>query len=41
MAAADHGGPDPDFYQLLGVPREASREQIAQAWRRRDRGWPW
>ncbi|HEX5300771.1 MAG TPA: J domain-containing protein, partial [Streptosporangiaceae bacterium] len=37
MAAADHQGPVPDLYQLLGVPREASREQIAQAWRRRAR----
>lgn len=37
MAAADHGGPCPDLYQLLGVPREASREEIAQAWRRRAR----
>ena len=37
MAAAGHGGPDPDLYQLLGVPREASREEIAQAWRRRAR----
>jgi len=37
MAAADHRGPGPDLYQLLGVPREASREQIAQAWRRRAR----
>ena len=37
MAAADHGGPDPDLYQLLGVPRDASREEIAQAWRRRAR----
>ncbi len=35
MAAADHGGPD--HYQLLGVPRQASREEIAQAWRRRAR----
>ena len=35
MAAADHGGPD--LYQLLGVPREASREEIAQAWRRQAR----
>ena len=35
MAAADHGAPGPDHYQLLGVPRQASREQIAQAWRRR------
>ena len=37
MAAGDHGGPGPDLYQLLGVPREASREEIAQAWRRRAR----
>jgi curved DNA-binding protein CbpA len=37
MAAADHGGPRPDLYQLLGVPRDASREEIAQAWRRRAR----
>ena len=35
MAAADHRGPDPDHYQLLGVARGASREEIAQAWRRR------
>jgi curved DNA-binding protein CbpA len=37
MAMADHGGPAVDLYQLLGVPREASREEIAQAWRRRAR----
>jgi curved DNA-binding protein len=37
MAAADPGGPDPDLYQLLGVPRGASREEIARAWRRRAR----
>jgi curved DNA-binding protein CbpA len=37
MAAADPGGPGPDLYQLLGVPRGASREEIAQAWRRRAR----
>src|SRR5436190_17177361 len=37
MAAADHGGPGPDLYQLLGVPREASRKEIALAWRRRAR----
>src|SRR4051794_39075559 len=37
MGAADHAGPDGDLYQLLGVPREASREEIAQAWRRRAR----
>ena len=37
MVAADHGGPGPDLYQLLGVPREATRDEIAQAWRRRAR----
>ena len=37
MAGGDHGGPVPDLYQLLGVPRGASREEIAQAWRRRAR----
>jgi len=37
MAAADPGGPGPDLYQLLGVPPGASREDIAQAWRRRAR----
>ena len=37
MAAADQGGPGPDLYQLLGVSREASREEIALAWRRRAR----
>jgi DnaJ domain len=37
MAAADPGGPGPDLYQLLGVSRGASREDIAQAWRRRAR----
>ncbi|MGE5133707.1 MAG: J domain-containing protein [Gemmatimonadota bacterium] len=37
MGAGDHGGPVPDLYQLLGVPREASREEITQAWRRRAR----
>ncbi len=37
MAAGGHGGPGPDLYQLLGVPRGASREEIAQAWRRRAR----
>ena len=37
MAAADHAGPDGDLYQLLGVPREASRQEIALAWRRRAR----
>ncbi len=35
--AADHGGPGPDLYQLLGVARGASREEIALAWRRRAR----
>ena len=37
MTAADQGGPGPDHYQLLGVARGASREEIAQAWRRRAR----
>jgi len=37
MAAADRGGMAPDHYQLLGVARGASREEIAQAWRRRAR----
>jgi curved DNA-binding protein CbpA len=37
MAAAGPGGPGPDLYQLLGVSREASRDEIAQAWRRRAR----
>ncbi|HEU5389248.1 MAG TPA: J domain-containing protein [Streptosporangiaceae bacterium] len=37
MAAADHAGPGVDLYQLLGVPREASREEIARAWRRQAR----
>jgi curved DNA-binding protein CbpA len=37
MAAADHAGPDGDLYQLLGVPREASHQEIALAWRRRAR----
>ena len=37
MAAADHGGPGPDLYQLLGITQGASREEIALAWRRRAR----
>ena len=37
MAGADHGGPGPDLYQLLGITQGASREEIAQAWRRRAR----
>ena len=37
MAAADSGGPGQDLYQLLGVSRGASREDIAHAWRRRAR----
>ena len=37
MAAADEGGPGSDLYQLLRVSREASREEIALAWRRRAR----
>ena len=37
MAATGPGGSGPDLYQLLGVSREASRDEIAQAWRRRAR----
>jgi len=37
MAAAEQSGPGPDLYQLLGVSRQASREEIAQAWRRKAR----
>jgi curved DNA-binding protein CbpA len=37
MTAADNDGPPQDLYQLLGVPREASRAEIALAWRRRAR----
>ena len=35
VMAADHGGLVPDLYRLLGVSREASGGEIAQAWRRR------
>ena len=37
MGTADHDGPARDLYQLLGVPPDASREEIAAAWRRRAR----
>ena len=37
MTAADNDGPSQDLYQLLGVPREASRAEIALAWRHRAR----
>ena len=37
MTAADHSGPRLDLYQLLGVPPDASRDEIALAWRRRAR----
>jgi curved DNA-binding protein CbpA len=37
LATADHAGPSGDLYQLLGVPRDASHQEIAQAWRRRAR----
>jgi curved DNA-binding protein CbpA len=35
MAAAGPREPARDLYQLLGVARDASREEIALAWRRR------
>jgi curved DNA-binding protein CbpA len=34
-AAGQAGGQVPDLYQLLGVPRGASGEEITRAWRRR------
>lgn len=34
---AEHGGPQPDLYETLGVDRGASREEIVRAWRRRAR----
>src|SRR6202030_3414960 len=37
MAAAEQSGPGPDLYQLLGVSRQASPEEIAQASRRQAR----
>ncbi len=37
MAADRPREPAQDFYQLLGVARDASREEIALAWRRRAR----
>jgi len=37
MAADGPREPDRDFYQLLGVARDASREEIALAWRHRAR----
>jgi curved DNA-binding protein CbpA len=37
MTSADRGGSAPDLYQVLGVPRGASRQEIALAWRRRAR----
>src|SRR5579862_3853332 len=37
MAAAGPREPDRDLYQLLGVARDATREEIALAWRRRAR----
>jgi curved DNA-binding protein CbpA len=37
MAADGPREPTRDHYQLLGVARDASREEIAQAWRRRAR----
>jgi curved DNA-binding protein CbpA len=35
--SAEQGGSRPDPYELLGVDRKASAEQVAQAWRRRAR----
>ena len=40
MAVADPGGTGPDLYQLLGVARGASRDEIAREWRRRARAEP-
>ena len=37
MAAAEHGGPGPDLYQLLGSTPGASGGEITRAWRRRAR----
>jgi hypothetical protein len=37
MAAGDQDGGGRDHYQLLGVSRDASQQEIAQAWRRRAR----
>jgi DnaJ domain len=37
MAAAGSGEPARDLYQVLGVARDASRDEIALAWRRRAR----
>jgi hypothetical protein len=37
MAAAGPREPVPDLYRVLGVARDASREEIALAWRRRAR----
>jgi curved DNA-binding protein CbpA len=35
--AGDRGGLGPDLYEVLGVPREASGEEVTRAWRRRAR----
>jgi curved DNA-binding protein CbpA len=37
MAKPGNGQPEPDPYQLLGVARQATPAEIAQAWRRRAR----
>ena len=37
MAAAGSGEPARDLYQLLGVARDASQQEIVLAWRRRAR----
>jgi curved DNA-binding protein CbpA len=35
--SAQHGDSQPDLYAILGVGRDATREQVIQAWRRRAR----
>lgn len=35
--SAQQGGSQPDLYAILGIARDASREQVIQAWRRRAR----
>ena len=35
--SAQQGGSQPDLYEVLGIGRDASREEVARAWRRRAR----